>query len=120
VIVGTAILAAFASVLALAIGTIVRRSAATVAVVIVVIVLPFFLAETQALPLGASDWVLRIFPAAGFALQQPYPAYGQISTLYAPFSGYFPLPAWAGLAVLAAWTAAALALAAYLLRRRDA
>jgi len=120
VIVGTAILAAFASVLALAIGTIVRRSAATVAAVIVVIVLPFFLAETQALPLGASNWVLRIFPAAGFALQQPYPAYSQISTLYAPFSGYFPLPAWAGLAVLAAWTAGALALAAYLLRRRDA
>ena len=120
VIVGTAILATFASVLALAIGTIVRRSAATVAIVIVVIVLPFFLAETQALPLGASDWLLRVFPAAGFALQQPYPAYGQISTLYAPFSGYFPLPAWAGLAVLAAWTAAALALAAYLLRRRDA
>jgi ABC-type transport system involved in multi-copper enzyme maturation permease subunit len=120
VIVGTAILAAFTSVLALAIGTIVRRSAATVAAVIVVIVLPFFLAETQAVPLGASNWVLRIFPAAGFALQQPYPAYGQISTLYAPFSGYFPLSAWAGLAVLAAWTAAALALAAYLLRRRDA
>ena len=120
VIVGTAILAAFASVLALAIGTIVRRSAATVAAVIVVIVLPFFLAETQALPLGVSDWLLRIFPAAGFALQQVYPEYHQVSMLYAPFSGYFPLAPWAGLAVLAAWTAAALALAAYLLRRRDA
>ena len=120
VIVGTAILAAFASVLALAIGTIVRRSAATVATVIVVIVLPYFLAESAALPLSAGDWLLRITPAAGFALQQVYPAYDQVTMLYTPFSGYFPLAPWAGLAVLAAWTAAALALAAYLLRRRDA
>jgi ABC-type transport system involved in multi-copper enzyme maturation permease subunit len=107
-------------VLALAIGTIVRRSAATVAVVIIVIVLPYFLAESAALPLAAGHWLLRVMPAAGFALQQPYPAYDQVTMLYAPLSGYFPLSAWAGLAVLAAWTAAALALAAYLLRRRDA
>lgn len=120
VIIGTAILAAFAAVLALAIGTIVRRSAATVAIVIVVIVLPYFFAEASILPLSASDWLLRIMPAAGFALQQLYPAYHQVSMLYAPFSGYFPLAPWAGLAVLAAWTAAALALAAYLLRGRDA
>ena len=59
-------------------------------------------------------------PAAGFALQQPYPAYSQVTMFYAPFSGYFPLSPLAGLGVLAAWTAAALALAAYLLRRRDA
>jgi ABC-type multidrug transport system permease subunit len=120
VIVGTALIAAFASVLALAIGTIVRRSAATVAVVIVVIVLPYFFAEASVLPLSATDWLLRVMPAAGFALQQVYPAYHQVAMLYAPFSGYFPLAPWAGLAVLAAWTAAALALAAYLLRRRDA
>jgi hypothetical protein len=72
------------------------------------------------LPLSATDWLLRVMPAAGFALQQVYPAYHQVTMLYAPFSGYFPLAPWAGLAVLAAWTAAALALAAYLLRRRDA
>ena len=120
VIVGTAILCAFVSVLAVAIGTIVRRSAATVAAVIVVIVLPYFFAEASVLPLSAGDWLLRVMPAAGFALQQVYPAYHQVTMLYAPFSGYFPLAWWAGLAVLAAWTAAALALAAYLLRRRDA
>ena len=120
VIVGTAILAAFASVLALAIGTIVRRSAATIAIVIVVIVLPYFFAEASVLPLSAGDWLLRVTPAAGFAVQQVYPAYHQVTMVYAPFSGYFPLAPWAGLAVLAAWTAAALALAAYLLRRRDA
>jgi ABC-type transport system involved in multi-copper enzyme maturation permease subunit len=120
VIVGTAVLTAVASVLALAIGAIVRRGAATVAVVIVVIVVPYFLAMTAALPLGAGDWLLRIAPAAGFALQQPYPAYGQVTMLYSPLSGYFPLSPLAGLGVLVAWTAAALALAAYRLRRRDA
>jgi len=120
VIVGTAVLTAVASVLALAIGAIVRRGAATVAVVIVVIVVPYFLAMTAALPLGTGDWLLRIAPAAGFALQQPYPAYDQVTMLYSPLSGYFPLSPLAGLGVLAAWTAAALALAAYLLRRRDA
>ena len=119
-IVGTGILTALFAVLALAIGTIVRRGAATIAVAIAVIVLPYFLAVFAAVPLAAGDWLLRILPAAGFALQQPYPAYGQVSMFYAPFSGYFPLSPLAGLGVLAAWTAAALALAACLLRRRDA
>jgi hypothetical protein len=121
VIIGTGVLAAVASVLALAIGTIVRRSAAAVTVVVIVIVLPYFLAEVQALPLSAGNWLLRVLPAAGLALQQPYPAYQQVTGfLYTPSSGYFPLAPLAGLAVLAAWTAAALALAACLLRRRDA
>jgi ABC-type transport system involved in multi-copper enzyme maturation permease subunit len=121
VIIGTAVLAALASVLALAIGAIVRRSAAAVTVVVIVIVLPYFLALLEALPLGAVDWLLRVTPAAGFALQQPYPAYPQVTGfLYTPSSGYFPLAPLAGLAVLAGWTAAALALAAYLLRGRDA
>jgi ABC-type transport system involved in multi-copper enzyme maturation permease subunit len=120
VIGGTAILTALFGVLALAIGTIVRRSAAAVAVAVVVIVLPYFLAVFAAVPLAAGDWLLRILPAAGFALQQPYPRYGQVSMFYAPFSGYFPLSGLAGCCVLAAWTAAALALAAWLLRRRDA
>ena len=120
VILGTAVVLALAAVLAMAIGTIVRRSAATVAAVVIVIVLPYFLAEASIVPLSAGDWLLRIFPAAGLALQQAYPAYGQVAMRYAPFSGYFPLAPWAGLAVLVAWTAAALALAACLLRRRDA
>jgi ABC-type arginine/histidine transport system permease subunit len=98
----------------------VRRSAATIAVTIVVIVLPYFLAVFAAVPLAAGNWLLRILPAAGFALQQPYPEYRQVAMFYAPFSGYFPLSPLAGLVVLAGWTVAALALAACLLRRRDA
>jgi hypothetical protein len=37
-----------------------------------------------------------------------------------PPNGYFPISPWAGLAVLAGYTAVALGAAAWLLRRRDA
>jgi ABC-type transport system involved in multi-copper enzyme maturation permease subunit len=120
VIVGTAALAAVAAVLALAIATMVRRSAATVAIVIVTIVLPYFLAVAAVVPLGTADWLLRITPAAGFAVQGAYPEYGQVTAIYSALSGYFPLGPWGGLAVLCGWAAAALAGAAVLLRRRDA
>ncbi len=120
VIIGTAALAAVSAVLALAVGTMVRRSATAVAIVIVTIVLPYFLAVAAVVPLGVADWLLRITPAAGFALQQPYPQYPQVTAIYSALSGYFPLAPWAGLAVLSGWAAVALAGAAYLLRRRDA
>jgi len=121
VIIGTGLFAAVAGVLGLAVGAIVRRGAAAVAIVIVVIAVPIFLAISAALPLGAADWVLRVTPAAGIALQQAYTQYGQVTgIIYSPLSGYYPLSWWAGLLVMCAWTAAALAGAAYLMRRRDA
>jgi ABC-type transport system involved in multi-copper enzyme maturation permease subunit len=121
VIIGTGLFAAVAAVLALAIGAIARRGAAAVAIVVVAIALPIFLAISAALPLGAADWVLRVTPAAGIALQQAYPQYSQITgVIYSPLSGYYPLSWWAGLLVMCAWAAAALAGAACLLRRRDA
>lgn len=120
VIIGTGVLAAVAAVGALAVGTIVRRGATAVVVVVVAIVLPYFLAVSAAVPLGAADWLLRITPAAGFALQGAYPHYGQVNMLYSALSGYYPLSWWAGLLVLCGWTAVALGAAAYLLRRRDA
>jgi hypothetical protein len=46
--------------------------------------------------------------------------YPQVAAGYTPVNGYFPLAPWAGMAVTCAWAALALALAAYLLRRRDA
>ena len=119
-IIGTGLLAAVTAVLALAVGTMVRRSAAAVAIVIVALVLPYFLAVAAVVPLGAADWLLRITPAAGFAAQQAYPKYPQVNAIYSALSGYFPLAWWAGLAVLCGWAAAALAGAAVLLRRRDA
>ncbi len=120
VIVGTAAVLAVAAVLALAVGTMLRRSAAAVTVVIVVIVLPYLLGVVSVLPAGPADWVLRITPAAAIAAEQTVPAYPQVTAAYTPMYGYFPLAPWAGLAVLCAWAALALALAAFLLRRRDA
>jgi len=121
VIIGTGVFAAVAAVLALAIGAIVRRGAAAVAIVVVAIAVPIFLAISGALPLHAADWVLRVTPAAGIALQQAYIQYPQVTgVIYSPLSGYYPLAWWAGLLVMAAWAGVLLAGAAYLLRRRDA
>ena len=120
VIIGTGLLTAVTAVLALAVGAMVRRSAAAVAIVVVTIVFPYFLADTGAVPLGAADWLLRITPAAGFAVQGAYPQYPQVTAIYSGLSGYYPLGSLAGLAVLCGWTAAAMAGATYLLRRRGA
>jgi ABC-type transport system involved in multi-copper enzyme maturation permease subunit len=118
VIAGTAALLAVAAVLALAIGAIVRRSAVAVAAAIVLVVLPYILGTAGVLSNGAAEWVLRIFPAAGFAIQQSIPAYHQVDAAYTPPVGYFPLAPWAGFAVLCAWAAIAFGIAAHLLRRR--
>ena len=71
-------------------------------------------------PVTAADWLLRVTPAAGFALQQVLPAYPQVSNTYTPQYGYYPRPPWAGFAVLCAWTAAALLAGGLPLRLRDA
>jgi len=121
VVVGTAAVLAVAAVIALAIATVLRRSAAAVATVIVVIVLPYLLTvAVPILPLGPADWLSRVSPAAGFAVQQTLIQYPQVSNVYAPSAGYWPLAPWAGFAVLCAWAAMALAVATYLLRKRDA
>jgi len=118
---GTAAVFALAAVLALALGTIVRHSAGAVTAVIVAIVLPYFLATAlPVLPAGAADWLLRVTPAAGFAIQQTISQYPQVTAAYTPNNGYYPLPPLAGFAVLCGYAALALALAAFLLRRRDA
>ena len=89
--------------------------------VVAAIVLPYFFAgPLPVLPAGVADWLLRLTPAAGFAIQQPYPAYPQVTASYTPQDGYYPLAPWAGFAVLCAWVALTLGLATYLLRRRDA
>jgi ABC-type transport system involved in multi-copper enzyme maturation permease subunit len=116
---GTAALLAVAAVLALALGTTVRRSAAAITAAIVVIVLPYILGVAAVLPVGAAEWVLRVTPAAAFAIQQSVPAYPQVTASYTP-PIYFPLSPWAGFGVLCGYTALALALAVVLLRRRDA
>jgi ABC-type transport system involved in multi-copper enzyme maturation permease subunit len=115
-------------VLALAIGTIVRRSALAVAIVILVIFVPYLfafgpLAGSQPQgsgPGGGGGWPLQVTPAAALSVQQAVPQFHQLIAIYSLNAGYYPLAPWAGLAVECAWAAAALALAFFLLRRRDA
>ncbi len=118
---GTAALLAVAGILALALATILRSSAVAVTAVMVMIFLPyFFSAPLSVLPPGAADWLLRVTPAAAFAIQQTIPQYPQVRASYTPGNGYFPLQPWAGFAVLCGYAALALGLAVILLRRRDA
>ncbi len=120
VIAGTGLLFAATAVLALGAGTLLRRGATAVALVLASLVLPFLLATSGVLPPGASEWLLRLTPAAGFAIQQTLPHYPQVLSVYAPSTGYHPLAPWTGLAVLCGYAALALALAVSRLRGRDA
>jgi hypothetical protein len=120
VMAGTAAVLALTGILALGLGAALRRSVAAVTTAIVVVVVPYLIVLYNVLPFDASQWLLRIAPAAGFAVQGTMPQYPQVSNLYDAVDGYYPLAPWAGLAVLAAWAALALGLATVLLRRRDA
>jgi ABC-type transport system involved in multi-copper enzyme maturation permease subunit len=120
VVAGTAAMLAVAAVFAVALGAVLRRSAAAITIAIVTVVLPFLLAVLNVFPSGVGDWLLRLTPAAGLAIEQSVPNYPQVTAVINPAAGYYPLPPFAGFAVLCAWAAAALALAFYVLRRRDA
>jgi ABC-type transport system involved in multi-copper enzyme maturation permease subunit len=120
VILGTAALLALVAVFALAVGTALRRSAGAITAVIAVIIVPYILATASALPTGPSDWLLRLTPAAGFAIEQTLPQFHQVSYLYDPTGGFYPLAPGLGLAVLCAYTVGALLLARRLLLARDA
>jgi ABC-type transport system involved in multi-copper enzyme maturation permease subunit len=121
VIAGTAAVLAVAAVLALALGALLRSSAAAITAAITAIVLPYLLVNTlPALPAGTADWLLRVTPAAGFAIGQSRPQYHQVVASYTPANGYYPLAPWAGFAVLCGYAVAALGLAAISIRRRDA
>jgi ABC-type transport system involved in multi-copper enzyme maturation permease subunit len=120
VVAGTAALLAVAAVLALGVGTLLRRSAAAVTAVIVAMVLPYLLAVASVLPVGAAGWLLRLTPAAAFAIRQGLRQYPQVTAAHTPLAGYYPLAPWTGLAVLCGYAALALGLAVLLLRRRDA
>jgi ABC-type transport system involved in multi-copper enzyme maturation permease subunit len=119
IVIGTAGLLAVTAVLALAIGAITRRSAGAVTAVVVAIILPYILAMSNVLPAAATEWLMRVSPAAAFAIQQSLPQYPQVDALYVPSLGYYPLAPWAGFTVLCAWAALALGLAIVLMRRRD-
>ena len=120
VIVGTAAMLALAAVFAVALGAILRRSAAAITIAVLIVVMPFLLTALNVVPAGIGDWLLRLTPAAGLAIEQSIPRYSQVTTITSAVRGYYPLSPYAGFAVLCLWAAAALALALVMLRRRDA
>lgn len=119
VVVGTAALFAVAAVFALALGALVRRGTVAVIVATGLLVLPYLLAITSFLPVELSRWLLRVTPAAGFAIQQSVPPYPHALGYHVPQAGYLPLPPWAGFAVLCCWAGFALGAAIMWTRRRD-
>jgi ABC-type transport system involved in multi-copper enzyme maturation permease subunit len=91
-----------------------------VTAVVAGVVLPFVLGVASVLPTSAANWILRLTPAAAWAIQQTVPRYPQVISQYTPSAGFFPLSPWAGFAVLCVYAVAALVLASSQLRRRDA
>jgi len=118
IVAGTAGLLAVTAILALSAGAVLRRSAGAITAVVVLVIVPLILAII--LPQSPGLWVLRLTPAAGFGVQRGIPQYSQVMNICEPHNGCFPLAPWTGFAVSCAWAAAALGLAVYLLRRRDA
>jgi len=120
VVVGVAALLAVAAVFGLALGALLRRTWVAILVAISTVVLPYLLAAFPLLPDEVSKWLLRLTPAAGFAVEQTIRQYPQVVAHYAPSEGYFPLAWWAGFAVLCGYTAIACGLALSRIRRRVA
>ena len=118
IVVGTAGLLAVAAILALSAGAVLRRSAGAITAVVVLVIVPLILGVV--LPQGPADWLLRLSPAAAFGVQRGLPQYPQVMSVCQPYNGCFPLAPWTGFAVACVWALAALGLATYLLRRRDA
>jgi ABC-type transport system involved in multi-copper enzyme maturation permease subunit len=115
---GCAGLVAVTAVAVLALGAILRRGAGAVTVGIVVFVLPYTL--KQVLAGSADEWLFRLTPAAGLDVLGALPRSAHVAYPYTLGNGYYPLTPWAGIAVLCAWVAIALGVAALVLRRRDA
>lgn len=126
VVIGTGAIVALIAIAVLATGAMLRRTAGTVVLGIVVFVLPAVMVvpyvsgsrtgSSPPLPL----WLLRLSPAAGFSALQSLPRPSQVSFPYTISNGYLPLSPGVGLAVTAAWALLLLLLAARLLSRRDA
>jgi ABC-type transport system involved in multi-copper enzyme maturation permease subunit len=118
IVLGTAALIAMAAIMATAVGAMLRRSAGTIATVIVLLIAPLLLGTV--LNSGTGSWVLRLTPAAAFGLQQGTQQYPQVTNACLPYHGCYPLSPWNGFAVLAIWAVALLGAAIFVVRRRDA
>jgi ABC-2 type transport system permease protein len=105
-VIGIGLYLGLLGVFAVALGTIIRRSTGAIAALVgLILILPALL---LALPASLQDTIVKFLPGnAGQAIFTT----GQDTSVLSP---------WAGLAVFALYTAAALVLALVLLRRRDA
>ncbi|MFG3531028.1 hypothetical protein ACGF8B_30460 [Streptomyces sp. NPDC047917] len=112
VVVGTSAVLALSAVLATALGALLRhRVRLALLVAVLTIVGPYAATSVPLLPDGLSRWLLRLTPSAGFAARQTLVEHPQVIAHYAPSTGYFPLPWWAGIAVLCAYVVVLLVLA---------
>ncbi|MFC9916748.1 hypothetical protein [Streptomyces sp. NPDC127197] len=103
VIGGVAAVLALCAVLAYGLGVWLRRGWAAILIGLSLVTLPSAVTAVPLLPDAVAEWLLRLTPAAGFAVQQTMVEYPQVTAHYAPSAGYFPLPWWAGLALLCAY-----------------
>jgi ABC-2 type transport system permease protein len=107
-IMGTALYLGVIALFAFALGTIVRRPGAALAVVLTVVYAPAIVSLMLAEPLRG--WVQKASPMmAGLAVQRTVLRADSV-----------PIGTWAGLGVATAWSAIALVVALWLVRRRDA
>jgi hypothetical protein len=116
--IGASAVVAMAAITAIALSAMLRRAAAAITAGAAVFLLPFIFASAAGG--GASQWLLRLTPAAGLSMLQALPHYSEVSYAYTLANGYYPLTPLAGFAVLCGYTLLALAAATVLLYRRDA
>ena len=115
---GTAVALALIAVFAFGLGAILRRSAAAITAVVILVVTPQIL--VSALPRSAALWLMRLSPAAAFSVQEVPPRYQQVSRVCLPEDGCAYGSPWAGIGVIAVYAAVTMGIALWLLRRRDA
>jgi ABC-2 type transport system permease protein len=107
-ITGTALYLGVIAVFAFAVGTMVRRTGAALAVVLTIVYAPAIVSLMLVEPLRG--WVQKASPMmAGLAVQRTVLRDDSV-----------PIGTWAGLGVAATWSAIALVVALWLVRRRDA
>ncbi|MEV0842366.1 hypothetical protein AB0I55_22860 [Actinocatenispora sera] len=118
VVVGCGLVTALTAVAVLALGAMLRRGAGAVTAGVVVFVLPYLIGAS--LPATAETWLFRVTPAAAFSVLGVLPRSSLVDYPYTFANGYYPLPPWAGLLVLAGYAAVALGAARLVMQRRDA
>lgn len=106
-LVGGAGFLALLALFGLGIGALLRRTAGAITLAIALVLLPQIIAPLLS-SVSAAKWVQRVTPAAGLAISQTRERYDS------------PIAPWAGFGVLCAFTALALGLAVWQIRRRDA